>query len=136
MLEGGDLVGFSALTWATNVMHLIQLGLLPVPIDVEVDTLNISSRKLDGVLNKHAFKFKAVFITNLLGLCDDIDKIERMCRRKKIILIEDNCEAIGTIYQNRLLGNYAHGYKLKNQDSYIPNKQEITYYLQFNCQII
>jgi CDP-6-deoxy-D-xylo-4-hexulose-3-dehydrase len=45
-IKKGDLVGFSALTWSTNVMPLIQLGLNPVPIDVELDTLNVSSKNL------------------------------------------------------------------------------------------
>src|SRR3989344_2228256 len=45
-IKKGDLVGFSAVTWSTNVMPLIQLGLNPLPIDVELETLNVSSKKL------------------------------------------------------------------------------------------
>ncbi len=41
ILKKGDAVGFSALTWSTNAMPLIQLGLKPVPVDVELDTLNV-----------------------------------------------------------------------------------------------
>lgn len=100
-----DPVGFSAVTWSTNVMPLIQLGLSPVPVDVEVDTLNISSRTLLDVLKKT--HLKALFITNLLGFCDDIDEIESICKKKNIILIEDNCESLGTIYKERKLGNYS-----------------------------
>src|SRR3989344_932880 len=70
-LKKGDPVGFSALTWSTNVMPLIQLGLEPIPIDVELDTLNVSSKKLFAVLKKQPLK--ALFLTNLLGFCDDID---------------------------------------------------------------
>src|ERR1700749_4996110 len=42
-LKRGVEVGVSALTWSTNVMPIIQLGLKVVPIDVEIDTLNVSS---------------------------------------------------------------------------------------------
>lgn len=100
----GDEVGFSALTWATNVMPLIELGLKPIPVDIELDTLNISSKKLLVVLEK--YKLKMLFITNLLGFCDDIDEIKEICDKKGIILIEDNCESLGTVYKRKLLGNY------------------------------
>ncbi len=103
-LKTGDEVGFSALTWSTNVMPLIQLGLVPVAIDVELDTLNISSRKLLDVMKTH--QLKAVFITNLLGFCDDIDQIKKICDQKKMILFEDNCESLGTVYKQKKLGNF------------------------------
>lgn len=103
-LRHGDSVGFSAVTWSTNVMPLIQLGLHPVPVDIELSTLNVSSRKLQDVLKKYSLK--AFFLTNLLGFCDDIDIIREVCKKKKIILIEDNCESLGTIYKKRKLGNF------------------------------
>lgn len=99
-----DKIGFSAVTWATNIMPLIQLGLQSAPIDIELDTLNVSSRTLQKVL-KDTF-LKALFITNLLGFCDDIDEIKKICDKKNIILIEDNCESLGTIYKGRKLGNF------------------------------
>lgn len=103
-IKRGDKVGVSALTWSTNVMPLIELGLEVVPIDVEVDTLNISSQTLSEVTKKH--NLKMVFITNLLGFCDDIDKIQEHCKAKKILLIEDNCESLGTVYKGKKLGNF------------------------------
>lgn len=103
-LNHGDKVGFSSVTWSTNTMPLIQLGLVPIPIDVELDTLNVSSEMFAKVLIK--YKLKALFLTNLLGFCDDIDKIAAICKQKKIILIEDNCESLGTVYKKRKLGNY------------------------------
>lgn len=103
-LKRGDRVGFSALTWSTNVMPLIQLGLEPVPIDIELDTLNMSSRTLGDLLKK--VRIKALFLTNLLGFCDDIDIIARICKKNNIIFIEDNCESLGTVYKGKKLGNY------------------------------
>lgn len=103
-IEKGDLVGFSAISWSTNVMPLIQLGLNAVPIDIELDTLNVSSKTLGKILKK--YKLKMVFLTNLLGFCDDIDKIKKICDKNKIILIEDNCEALGTVYRRKKLGNF------------------------------
>ncbi len=103
-LKKGDMVGFSALTWSTNVMPLIELGLIPVPIDIELDTLNISSKKLIERISE--FPLKGLFLTNLLGFCDDIDVIKDFCAEKGIIFFEDNCESIGTIYRGNKLGNF------------------------------
>lgn len=103
-LKKGDYVGFSTITWSTNVMPLIQLGLSAVPIDVELDTLNVSSKKIINILKN--YKLKALFLTNLLGFCDDIDEIKKVCDKNKIILIEDNCESLGTVYKGKKLGNY------------------------------
>jgi len=104
-LKKGDKVGFSSLTWSTNAMPLIQLGLEPIPVDVELDTLNVSSRTLKNVLEKTSLK--GFFITNLLGFCDDLEVIEKLCQKEKILLIEDNCESLGTVYQGRKLGNFS-----------------------------
>jgi CDP-6-deoxy-D-xylo-4-hexulose-3-dehydrase len=106
LIEKGDGVAFSALTWATNVMPIIQLGLVPIPIDVTLDTLNISSDMFIKILIKS--KVKALFLTNLLGLCDDIDNIKRVCDQKTTIFLEDNCESIGTIYKGVKLGNFGY----------------------------
>tara|TARA_B100000745_G_scaffold76795_1_gene46476 strand:+ start:1991 stop:3160 length:1170 start_codon:yes stop_codon:yes gene_type:complete len=103
-LQKGDKVGFSAVTWPTNVMPLLQLGLEPVPLDCELDTLNTSSAQLVELLS-HT-DLKAFFITNVLGFADDIDTIANICRERGILLIEDNCESIGTKLNDTKLGNF------------------------------
>ena len=104
MIKKGDAVGFSGITWSTNVMPLIQLGLKAIPIDVELNTLNVSSRQLLLSLKNHPLK--ALFLTNLLGFCDDIDRIRDICRTRKILLIEDNCESLGSVCKGKKLGNF------------------------------
>jgi CDP-4-dehydro-6-deoxyglucose reductase, E1 len=100
----GDRIGFSAVTWSTNVMPLIQLGFVPIPVDVELNTLNISVETLIQAYEKH--KIKMLFLTNLLGFCGEIDKIVSFCRENNIILIEDNCESLGSVYKGKKLGNF------------------------------
>ncbi|HRH93096.1 MAG TPA: DegT/DnrJ/EryC1/StrS family aminotransferase [Candidatus Peribacteria bacterium] len=101
-LKRGDKVGVSAVTWATNVMPLMQLGLVPVAVDCSVDNLNVTSAELA----KHIKGLKAMFITNALGLCGDIEVIRELCDKHNVLLIEDNCESLGTRYKGTLLGNY------------------------------
>lgn len=100
--QKGDKIGFSALTWPTNVMPLIQLGLVPVAIDCELDTLNVSPDKL----TEHITELKGLFLTNVLGFCDDLPRIKKMCDENNVILIEDNCESLGSQVDNTLLGNF------------------------------
>lgn len=103
-LKNGDKVGFSALTWSTNVMPIIQLGLKPIPIDCEPETLNISSNTLEERIQ--SIKLKALFITNTLGFTGDLDKIREICEKNKIILIEDNCESLGSELSSEKAGNF------------------------------
>ena len=93
-LKIGDKVGFSALTWSTNVMPIIQMGFVPVPVDCEIRTLNVMSKNLERRFKE--VKLSALFITNALGFAGNLDKIRDICRKRKIIMIEDNCEALGT----------------------------------------
>ena len=99
-LKKGSNVGVSALTWSTNIMPLIQLGLNPVLIDCEINTVNVS---LNKVKEKH---IDALFLTNALGFCSDIDNIEEYCNENNILFIEDNCESLGSEYKGKLLGNF------------------------------
>ena len=102
LLQKGDRIGFSSLTWATNVMPLIQLGFQPVAIDCELSTLNISLRTLKRLTPRP----KAVFLTNVLGFTGDIMAIRVWCKKNKILLLEDNCEALGSKAYGDLLGNF------------------------------
>ena len=98
----GDGIAFSSLTWATNVMPIIQLGFKPIPIDINIENLNIKEDVIYNLKN-----CKVLFVTNALGFCSDLEIIKKICKKKKIILIEDNAEALGTINtSNKLTGSY------------------------------
>ena len=103
-IEPASPVGFSALTWSTNVMPCLQLGLRAVPIDVELSTLNVSSRMLLAELEQQALSM--LFLTNLLGWCDDIDRIRDVCDERGILFVEDTCESLGSVYKGTRLGNF------------------------------
>lgn len=104
-LKKGDIVGVSALTWSTNIMPLIQLGMQPFLVDCEIDSLNVSSKTFAKALDIQP-NMKAFFITNTLGLSDDIGEIAKLCEERGVIFFEDNCEALGSVVAGKLLGNY------------------------------
>lgn len=102
-LKEGDLVGFSALTWATNTMPIIQMGFIPVAVDCDYSTLNVMSSNLLDTLKK--YKLKAFFSTNVLGFAGDLLEIKKICDKQNILFIEDNCESLGTELPGIKAGN-------------------------------
>ena len=105
ILKQGDKAGFSAITWSTNTMPLIQLGLQPIPLDCEKQTLNLSSTILLEALKEH--NLKLLFLTNVLGLTGDLDKIKEICDERGIIVLEDNCESLGSELSSGKAGNFS-----------------------------
>ncbi|NQV77962.1 MAG: DegT/DnrJ/EryC1/StrS aminotransferase family protein [Lutibacter sp.] len=103
-LKDGDKVGFSALTWSTNTMPIIQMGLVPVPIDCDPSTLNVMSKQLEERLSQ--VELKAFFATNVLGFTGDMSTIKKLCNSNNIILLEDNCESLGTVLPEGKAGNF------------------------------
>lgn len=101
-LKKGDRVGISALTWSTNVMPIIQLGMVPVALDCELATLNVPP----NILKKYINNLNGLFLTNALGFCDKINEIKNICLEEKKVFIEDNCESLGSKINGKLLGNF------------------------------
>lgn len=103
-LQRGQHVGFSGLTWSTNVMPLFQFGLVPVPVDCSPDYINLTARDLEDRLREQPLK--CLFITNALGFTGDLDKIRDLCGERGILLLEDNCESLGTELSSGKAGNF------------------------------
>jgi len=106
-LKDGDRVGFSALTWSTNSMPIIQMGLIPVAIDCDAQTLNVMSHNLGERLGQT--EMQALFLTNALGFTGDIDRVRTVCQERNILLLEDNCESLGTVLPSGKAGNFGLG---------------------------
>ncbi len=103
-LKVGDRVGFSSLTWSTNVMPIIQLGMIPVPIDCSVDTVNVMSQNIIDRLKE--VSLDAFFATNVLGYCGDLSEIKDLCDDNDIIFLEDNCESLAAELPEGRSGNF------------------------------
>ena len=106
-LKEGDKVGFSSLTWSTNVMPIIQMGMVPVPVDVDKKTANVMSWNLLERLKET--DLQAFFATNVLGYAGDLAEIKRICAERGIVFIEDNCEGLGGRIAGDRFGNFGLG---------------------------
>ncbi len=102
-LKQGDECLIPALCWSTSLWPIIQAGLKPKFIDVDLKTFSPSIEIIKKNITK---KTKAIMLINVLGNCSDIDKIRNFARKKNIYLVEDNCESLGSIYKNKYLGTY------------------------------
>jgi len=99
----GDEAIIPALCWSTSLWPLVQAGLKPVFVDIDVDTLNID---VDALIGKITSKTKVIMMVHVLGNSSDIEKIKNICLKKKIILIEDTCESLGSKFKKKYLGTY------------------------------
>jgi len=99
----GDIAIIQSLCWSTSLWPLVQAGLKIKFVDIEPKTLNVNAKYLISKITK---KTKVIMLVNVLGLSADIIKIRKFCSKKKIILIEDNCESLGTKYKNKFLGSF------------------------------
>ena len=102
-LKRGDEVLIPALCWSTSIWPLVQFGLKPVLVDIDIKTLNID---LDDLNKKITKKTRAIMLINVLGISSDLFKIKKIANKKNIILIEDNCESLGSKLKNKYLGTF------------------------------
>tara|TARA_Y100001970_G_scaffold234020_1_gene292084 strand:- start:12458 stop:13720 length:1263 start_codon:yes stop_codon:yes gene_type:complete len=99
----GDEALIPSVCWPTSLWPLVQAGLKPVFVDVDKETLNVNSESLIKKITK---KTKVIMLVHVLGNSTKIEKIIKIAKRKKIIIIEDTCESLGSTYNNKNLGTF------------------------------
>ena len=102
-LKTGDEVLIPAVCWSTSLWPIIQCGLKVKFVDIDINTLNINLKDLEKKITK---KTKALMLVHALGNCADMHKLANICKKYKIILIEDTCEALGSTYKKKQLGTF------------------------------
>ena len=102
-LKSGDEVIIPGICWSTSLWPLVQHGLKPVFVDVDLDTLNISIQDLKKKISN---KTKLIFCVHVLGNSSNMREIKKIAKKNKILVIEDACEALGSKYKNKNLGTF------------------------------
>ena len=102
-LKRGDEVLVPSLCWSTSVWPIVQSGLKPVFVDVDIFTLNLDLDDLKKKINK---KTKAILLVHVLGNCTDMNELIKIKKKNKLFLIEDTCESLGSKYNNKYLGTF------------------------------
>lgn len=96
----GDII-VPAVSWSTTFFPLQQYGFKLNFVDIDRHTLNIDVNKIENAITKNTC---AIFAVNLLGNPNDFDKLQDICKKHKLILVEDNCESLGATYKNQHTG--------------------------------
>jgi len=104
-LKPGDEVITTACGFPTTLNPIIQNGLVPVLIDVELGSYNIQVDKIEKAITR---KTKAIFVPHTLGNPVEIEKIAHLAKRYKLWFLEDNCDALGSKYSGKFTGTYGH----------------------------
>ena len=101
ILNKNDEVLIPTLCWSTSLWPIVQSGLKPVFVDVDIKTLNINTKDMEKKINK---KTKVIMLVHVLGNSTNMDEILRIKKKYNLILIEDTCESLGAKYKNKYLG--------------------------------
>ena len=104
-LQAGDKIATAANAGGYATGAILRLGCIPVLIDVDLNTAQMSLNSLSTVLAQHP-DLKAVIVTHLYGLMADISAISAITRERKILLIEDCAQAIGASTDSREAGSW------------------------------
>jgi CDP-4-dehydro-6-deoxyglucose reductase, E1 len=96
-LNPGDEVLVPAVCWSTSVAPLIQLGLTPIFVDVDPITFNAPVSELRRRLTP---RVKAIMAVHVLGNSTNMAELQMFVREHKLVLVEDTCEALGSLCQD------------------------------------
>ena len=102
-LKLGDEVISVAAGFPTTINPILQNGMIPVFVDVEIPTYNIDVTKIEQAITS---KTKAIFIAHTLGNPFDLKVIREICDKYGLWLVEDCCDALGSRYDGKLVGTF------------------------------
>ncbi|MDX2218406.1 MAG: lipopolysaccharide biosynthesis protein RfbH [Burkholderiales bacterium] len=104
-LRKGDEVITVAAGFPTTVNPILQNGLIPVFVDVDVPTYNIDATQLEAAIGPRT---RAIMLAHTLGNPFNVAAVLEIARRHNLWVIEDCCDALGARYRGELVGTFGH----------------------------
>jgi CDP-4-dehydro-6-deoxyglucose reductase, E1 len=98
--QDGDEVIVSPVGFPTTIAPLVQCGLNPVFVDIEMETLNFDVEKIYTKISKRT---KAIFVSPVLGNPPDMNKLLSINKQYGVLLIGDNCDSLGSKWNGKYL---------------------------------
>ena len=92
------------LCWATDLAPILQLNLEPILCDIDLGTLSIDLEELEKIFIEE--NPSTLLLVSILGFSPRMNEIIELCKKYDVILLEDNCESLGTEYEGKKLGNF------------------------------
>lgn len=103
-LPKGSEIITPCLTFSTTISPIIQLGLIPSLVDINLDTLLINEDCIEEMITKNT---RAMIIPNLIGNIPNLIKIKQICKKYNLYFIEDSADTIDSFYSNKRSGSYS-----------------------------
>jgi len=102
-LRPGDEVLTVAAGFPTTVNPILQNGMVPVFVDVDIPTYNVNVEQLEAAISP---KTKAIILAHTLGNPFNVDAVTRIAEKYGLYLIEDDCDALGAEYRGQRTGTF------------------------------
>jgi len=102
-LKAGDEVVSVAMGFPTTVNPIIQNGLKPVVVDVELGTYDAIAEQLASAIGP---KTRAIMMAHALGNPFNLDLVQELCKEHDLWLVEDSCDALGSTYRGQKTGSF------------------------------
>lgn len=102
-LKQGDEVLSVAASFPTTVNPILQNNLVPVFVDIEIPTYNINPDLIESAISE---KTKAIMLAHTLGNPFNLDVVMKIATTYKLWVVEDCCDALGSIYDGKLVGTF------------------------------
>jgi CDP-6-deoxy-D-xylo-4-hexulose-3-dehydrase len=102
-LKAGDEVITVAAGFPTTVNPIIQNGMIPVFVDVEIGTYDAI---IDQIREAISPKTRAIMMAHTLGNPFDVAAVKEICKEHDLWLIEDSCDALGSTYDGKRTGSF------------------------------
>ena len=90
--------------WATDLSPVIQLGMTPILCDINLKNLSVDLNHLETIFKET--KPEVLLLVSVLGLVPNMQKINELCNKYNVILLEDTCESMGSKWENKKLGTF------------------------------
>jgi CDP-6-deoxy-D-xylo-4-hexulose-3-dehydrase len=100
--SGDEVIGVAA-GFPTTVNPILQFGAVPVFVDVDLATHNIDASKIEAAIGP---KTKAIMLAHSLGNPFNLDVVTSLCKKYKLWLVEDCCDALGATYKGQMVGTF------------------------------
>ena len=97
----GDEVIMPTFTFVASFEAIMMLGAIPILVDID-DTLTLDPKAVEAAITP---KTKAVMVVQMCGSMGDMDALQSVCNKHKVLLVEEACQAIGGTYKGKSLGS-------------------------------
>ena len=104
-LSSGDEVITVAAGFPTTVNPIIQNGLVPVFVDIQIPTYNVDASQIEAAVSPRT---KAIVLAHTLGNPFNLDAVMALAAKHNLWVIEDCCDAVGSTYKGRGVGTFGH----------------------------